>query len=231
MPNRKSVLNRAEQVRYLAATQELHSAGLDVDVPEEWLQDSHFLDVTVARSPASIAFDLPHGGVGYAICLRLVARQAPLVIQHCQITSEWDNQISMSNFNDRSPICRLGWLTYSQKELLNQGFDNSLRFHYRGQLIEGTILATGLQPIPAAYRTGMRVAVRLTFADSLGHEIEVEAELYVNRMSKKKNAALRLGRGLYEPLAQRETDAVLPQEDFRVPHRQHLETRNPEESE
>ena len=98
-------------------------------------------------------------------------------------------------------------------------------------MLEGTILATGLQPIPATYRTGMRVGVRLTFADSLGHEIDVEAKLYVNRTAKIKNAALRLGRGLYEPLAQRETDAVLPQEDFRVPHRQHLETGNPEESE
>ena len=128
MPIRKAHLNRAEQAKYRTAVQELDIAGVDVGVPEESVQDSLLLYVTVARSPASIAFDLPNGGVGYAICLRLVARQAPLVIQHCQITSEWDNQISMSNFNDRSPICRLGWLTYSRKELLNQGFDNSLRF-------------------------------------------------------------------------------------------------------
>ena len=64
MPIRKPHLNRAEQARYHAAAQELHSAGLDVDVPEEWLQDSHFLDVAVAGGPATGAFDLPNAGVG-----------------------------------------------------------------------------------------------------------------------------------------------------------------------
>lgn len=67
MPIRKTQLNRAEQARYLTATQELQIAGLHVDVPEEWLQDSRLLDVTVAKGPASVAFDLPNAGVGYAI--------------------------------------------------------------------------------------------------------------------------------------------------------------------
>ncbi len=230
MPTRKSRLNRAEQARYFAAMQDLHAAGLDVDIPEEWLQEAPLLDVTVATSPASVAFDLPNAGVGYAIYLRLVARQSALVLPHYQVTTKWDDEISLLNVDEHSPICRLGWMTYSRSDLLNEGLDTPLRFNYRGQMIEGTILATGLQPLPAAYRTGILVGVRLTFADSLGHEIDVEAELYVNRTAKR-NTVVRLGSGLYEPLAQRETDAVLPQEDFRLLHRQHLEAGSPEEGE
>ena len=209
--------------------QELHLAGLDVDIPEEWLQGSRPLDVTVARSPASVAFDLPNAGVGYAICLRLVALQSPLILPHYQITTVWDDEISLLNFDERSPICKLGSLTYSRNEVLNQGVCNSLRFHYRGQVIEGTILAMGLRPIPAAYRTGARIPFQLTFADSLGHQIDVEAELYVERMAKKKNAAVRRGAGLYEPRQPRETCAVLAGNDLRLPLRQHLETGDPEE--
>lgn len=211
MPIRKPHLNRAEQARYLAAAQELHSAGLDVDVPEEWPQDPHFLDVAVAGGPATGAFDLPNGGVGYAICVRLVAVQHELIVPHCQITTKWDAQIALLNFDERSPICNLGWLTYSRNEVLNQGFDNSLRFHYRGQVIEGTILAMGLQPIPATYRTGARVPFQLTFGDPLGHKIEVEAELYVDRIAKS-DATVQRGSRLYEPINPPETGVVLAAE-------------------
>ncbi len=202
-------LNRAGQPRYLAAAQELHSAGLDVDVPEEWLQDSHFLDVAVAGGPATGAFDLPNAGVGYAICVRLVAMRSGLILSHYQIRTKFDDQISPLNFDERSPICTLGWFSYSRNEVLNQHFDNSLRFHYRGQLIEGTILAMGLRPIPATYRTGARIPFQLTFAEPLGHKIEVEAELYVNRIAKRKNATVRRGSGLYYALNPPETGAVL----------------------
>ncbi|MGH9642686.1 MAG: hypothetical protein ACRD3Q_09685, partial [Terriglobales bacterium] len=163
MPIRKSILNRAEQARYLAASQELQAAGLEVDVPEEWLHRAHFLDVAVAGGPASSAVDLPNGGVGYAIYVRLVAMRRGLILPHYRITTEWDGQISLLLFDERGPICKLGWLSYSRNEVLNQHFDNSLRFHYRGEMIEGTILAMGLQSIPAAYRTGARIPLQLTF--------------------------------------------------------------------
>jgi hypothetical protein len=154
----------------------------------------------VARGLATAAFDLPGGGAGYAICLRLVALRHDLILPHYRIRTEWDSQISLLNFNECSPICKLGWFTYSRCDVLNQHFDNSLRFYYRGQLIEGTILAMGLQPIPAVYRTGARIPFRLAFGDPLGHEIEVEAELYADRMAKKKNATVRSEDDLYEPL-------------------------------
>jgi len=175
MPIQKPHLNRAEQAGYLSAIQELRIAGVDVDIPKKWMGNSDFLDITVAGGPATGAFDLPNGGVGYAICLRLAALQPDLILPRCRITTQWDDQILPLNFDERSPICKLGWVTYSRNEVLNQHLDNSLRFYYRGQLIEGTILAMGLRSIPVAYRTGACVPFQLTFWDPIGREIGVEA--------------------------------------------------------
>jgi hypothetical protein len=221
MPIQKRHLNVAEQAKYRVAIEELRSAGLDVDIPEECFSESCLLDVTVAASPATFVFDLPTGGVGYAIFLRLVARKCPLILSHCKIATSWDNQIVLMNFDQESLIFRLGWLTFSRNEVLNQGFGNSLRFHHRGQMIEGTILASGLQPIPEAYRTGMRVPFQLTLSDTLGHEIDVEAKLHVHRKAKRKNAPLRVGGGLYEPLTSHDTDSVISREADWIPRRQH----------
>lgn len=229
MPIRKAHLNREERASYLAATRELHLAGLDVDFQEERLQESSPLEVMVARGPATFVFDMPNSGVGYAIYVRLVARKAPLILPEYQIKTDWDDQIALVQIDEGGPTCKLGWLEYPRSEIVNQGFDNFLRFHYSGQMLEGTILATGARPIPPAYRTGAQVPFRLRFADPLGHEIGVEAALYVRRMKKRKNATVGRGTGLYEPRAPRETRALFPQGDFRLLERLRLETDNPEE--
>jgi hypothetical protein len=223
MPIQKRHLNAAEQAKYHVAIEELRSAGLDVDIPEECFSESCLLNVTVAASPATFVFDLPTD------CVRLVARKYPLILLHCRITTRWDDQIFLLNFDQSEPICRLGWLTYSRNEVLNQRFCNSLRFHYRGQVIEGTILGTGLRPIPEAYRTGMRVPFQLTLTDTLGHEIDVEAQLYVHRKAKRKSVPLRVGHGLYEPLPH--TAAIIPGEANWIPGRQHSVTGKREEHE
>ena len=70
--------------------------------------------------------------------MRLTARHYPLIMPHWQITTSWDDQTSLAHFDQRNPSCRLGWMTYSRSELLNQGFDEPLRSQYRGQTIEGT---------------------------------------------------------------------------------------------
>ena len=124
---------------------------------------------------------MPNSGVGYAIYVSLVARQAPLILPEYQIKTDWDDQIALVQIDERGPTCKLGWLEYPRSEILNQGFENFLRFHYCGQMLEGTILATGVRPIPPAYRTGAQVPFRLRLADPLGHEIGVEGALYVQR--------------------------------------------------
>ena len=177
-----------------------------------------------------MAVDLANAGVGYAICIRLVARQPRLILPHYEITTEWDHQISVLNF-DEGRICNLGSLTYSRDQILNHDLINSLRFHYSGQMIEGTILAMGLRPIPIAYRTGAHISLQLTFGDSLGHEVNVEAELYYERTTKRKNTSVRRGAGLYEPLIPRETAVAFAREDLRLGDRRHLETNNPQKLE
>ena len=231
MPTRKVHLNTAETANYFAAAKELQMVGLDLNIPREWSQQSRLLDVAVAGGPASGAFDLPNGGVGYAIYLRLVARRSRLILQDFEITTQWDDRISLLSVDECGPVCKLGWLPYSRKEVLNQRIQTSLRFHYRGHMIEGTILAMGLKPIPEAYRTGAHVPFQLTFTDSLGHEVNVEAELYYERTTKRKNTSVRRGAGLYEPLIPRETAVAFAREDLRLGDRRHLETNNPQKLE
>ncbi|MGH9544340.1 MAG: hypothetical protein ACRD23_03910 [Terriglobales bacterium] len=224
MPVRKSRLNRVEAARYLSAIQELHTGGVDF-VTGELLEDSRGLDVMVARGPASSAFDLPNAGTGYAIYLRLVSRRSRLILPYHRLTAKWDSEIALVDFDEDNPICKLGWLTYPRDHVLNQRLQNSLQFHYRGQMIEGTILALGVQPLPAAYRTGARVPLQITFGDTLGHQIDVEAELYSDRMTKRKNATAPRGTGLYDRYEAPEARAIGQQ---RIARRPRLETGYPE---
>jgi hypothetical protein len=43
-------------------------------------------------------------------------------------------------------------------------------------MIEGVILATGLEPIPKEYVQAMTVPVKLTFEDQFGNEISAEKD-------------------------------------------------------
>ena len=69
----------------------------------------------------------------------------------------------LESFEEGSPICELGSLEYPRSQVLNDRIENSLRFHYRGQMIEGMILASGLKRIPEAYRTGAIAPFQITF--------------------------------------------------------------------
>src|SRR6266404_7419069 len=173
MPTRKRHLNRVEQAQYLAALQELRVAGFDLDVPYQW-QESRFLDIQVAEGPASTAFRMPNFGIGYAIYVRMVATGARLSLLHCQVRTAWDDQIALLNVEERDKIVRFGWLKFSRNEILNQKFDSSLHFHYRGQMVEGMILAVGCQAIPATYGKRAQIPFLLTVTDSLGREVNVK---------------------------------------------------------
>ena len=64
-------------------------------------------------------------------------------------------------------------------------------------MFEGMILAMGYKPIPSAYRHGMLAPFELTFLDQHENEIRHEAELFVDRTSKRKNMVVRPRTGLY----------------------------------
>ncbi len=198
MPVRKSRLNRVEQAEYRAAAQQLQAVGLIPTIPEG-AECSRALHIVVFEGQASLVLDLSCGGVGYAIRVRLVAEQSGLTLLNCDITTEWDDEIFMAGFDERTPVCKLDWLEYQPRDVLNQRIDNGLRFHHRGEMAEGMILAMGPGPIPPAYSHGMLAPVELIFEDQFENKFGVAAEVVVDRTAKPKNAALRRGTGLYGP--------------------------------
>jgi len=198
MPLTKRSLTRAEMAEHLARAKQLRAAGLDIEIPEEWQENSCVLDIVVAGGCASLVCDSLTGGVHYAVGVRLVARLRVTLVDF-RLTTEWDDQIVLHSFVGQTPLCRLGRLEYLRSEVLNQRIENSLRFHYRGQMVEGMILASGLKPIPEAHRTGAIVPFRLTFTDSLGHEIGVEAELFVDRTAKRQKVPVHPSSRLFGP--------------------------------
>jgi hypothetical protein len=86
-------------------------------------------------------------------------------------------------------------------------------------MAEGMILATGIRPIPQAFRQGMLMPFELTFEDQSGNEIGVEAELSVDWTAKPKRAAAPCGTGLYGAAAC--SRRVVASEDLGGPQRQH----------
>ncbi len=194
MPTRKPHLNRAEQARYLMTLRQLQASG--VEIPDDLLENSRALNITVARGPASSVFDSSRGTF-YTISVRLVAEQ-PCTLLGCRILTDWDDHIVLRSFDEERPVCRLGPLSYWRAEVLNQRFENGLRFDRRGDWFEGMILANGLRPIPEKHLDGAIVPFQLTFEDVFGEEIIETAKLSVARTGKQRPAEQR-GAGLYGP--------------------------------
>jgi hypothetical protein len=96
------------------------------------------------------------------------------------MTTQWDRDIVPRSFDDRASLCKLGRLDYTQAEVLNQRIEDLLRFSHRGDIVEGLIMATGIWPIPQAFRQGMLVPFELAFEDQFENEISVAAELSVD---------------------------------------------------
>jgi hypothetical protein len=116
----------------------------------------------------------------------------------CGITTDWDDQIVLESFDDRSSVCQLSTREYRLSEVLNQTIDNYLRFAHRSYLVEGWLLASGIARIPTRYSAGAIVPFQLTFIDQFQNEISVEAELSVDRTAQQEREAARPRRGLYD---------------------------------
>jgi hypothetical protein len=196
MPTRKPRLNRAEQAQYLVTLRQLRTAGLDFEIPEELLENSRGVRITVAGGPASSVLDSSRGTF-YAIGVRLVAER-PDTLLDCRVSTDWDDHIVLRSFNEERSVCTIGPLSYSPAEVLNQRLEKGLRFDRRGDWVEGMILANGLRPIPEKYLDGAIVPFQLTFEDVFGWEVTETAKLFVARMEKQRPAEQR-GTGLYGP--------------------------------
>ena len=116
------------------------------------------------------------GCAGYVISVRLVGQGLGTVLD-CRLTTSWDDEIVLASFNDEGDsMCRLGLLQYPRDQVLNLRIQNSLRFQ-RGQMIEGVILATGVNPIPEAYRHGLIVPITVAFLDQNENQVRETADL------------------------------------------------------
>jgi hypothetical protein len=206
MPFIKRSLTRAEDAVYLGRAEQLRASGVDIEIPEERRADACALDIVVARPPASLVCDLPRGGVYFVVRVRLHPLQSGLILPDCQITTHWDDQIVLESFDERNPVVDFGGQLHQQSEILNQRIENNLRL-YRGQVIEGLVLASGLRPIPPEYRDGTIVPFQLTFTDQFDREFREQAELSVWRTTKRQNRALQSGCGLYDGAGQQQGPA------------------------
>ena len=65
------------------------------------------MDISVAGGLGSLVSESSHGGVHYAVWVRLVARYACRLLG-CRITTRWDDQIVLNSFDERASLCKLG---------------------------------------------------------------------------------------------------------------------------
>jgi hypothetical protein len=131
-----------------------------------------------------------------------------------QMTVPWDDQIAFDDVPEYNGLCRFESKDYPPKAVLNSRIYDLLRFHRRGDVVDGWILSCGYERIPAGYRTHTIVPCRLSFTDSLGQEFAEPAVLSVVRNSKPMDR--RRGTGLFGSAFDQ---AARPQEDAVGPER------------
>ena len=168
MPYLKRQLTRSEMQSDLAQAQRMRARGVEIEIPPEWL-DCEPLIIRTGDDHTTLAFDNRDGSAAYAIWVQLVAR-TPITLLDCEITSPLDDQIVLASFFENGQFCKFGWMEFPQRQVLNSRLENGLSLR-RDQMVEGTILASGLRPIPAAYPHGAHLPCTLSFFDQYGNEI------------------------------------------------------------
>jgi hypothetical protein len=162
----------------------MQAKGMDIEIPEQLLQRARCLDIIILGGLTEV-FDLASGLAGYKIYVRLVARR-PVTLLDCQITTDLDDNIVLDGqADDRRKCYWFGRQSYELEQVLNPRL-TCLRFHRRDQMVEGMILASGLERIPENYRSGMRVPFTLVFLDQSDNPISQDGELCVYRSTRRK---------------------------------------------
>jgi hypothetical protein len=174
----------------------MQSEGIDVEIPEEWEQTSHGLDIELAPPSESIVFEGPSGGTYYAVWVRLLALRSGLTLVGWEITTSWDDEIVAESFNSAGPIYNLGRQEYLRCEVLNQKIESNLSLR-RGQIAEGWILANGLRPIPPQFDDHSIAPFEVRFFDQFHSEHPAQGTLSVSRRSPRDGMKAPRGTGLY----------------------------------
>jgi hypothetical protein len=196
MPIHKPRNSREQEAVYLDRLRQLQAEGIDVEIPEEWSQRDRALKIIVAPPAASSVCESRTGSIIYIVLVRLVPRSG-LLLTDSDINTRWDNQIVLESFHDQSPVCRFGSAEFCRREVLNHRIENGLRLS-RGEMVEGYILARGLQRVPTEYGE-FAVPFEMVFSDQFGHEFRAHGKLSVSRQVQRDNTSVRPGTGLYGP--------------------------------
>jgi hypothetical protein len=183
MPIKKARLSRAEQARHLARVQELRGAGVDCELPDELQEKAvHDLDIFVAPSHGNILCEISPGFTAYAIWVRLIALRSNVRLENCKIVSDWDLE-SIVLCQSQKGQYRVGQaVDFPEDDVLNHRIERGLRFHHRGDVAEGWVVASGLKLIPDTYRNWMITRLSLAFTDQFGCEHTTKAEAILQRV-------------------------------------------------
>jgi hypothetical protein len=203
MPFKKRQLTRAEMQSDLVRAQRMRERGVNLQIPQEW-SECEPLIIRTGDDHKTLAFDGKNGSAAYAIWVQLVARE-PITLLDCQISSQLDDQIVLASVLEDGQFYKYGPLEFPKRQVLNTRLENGLSLG-RGQVIEGTILASGLRPIPAAYRHGYHLPCTLVFYDQYGREISRPISVCADRTWKSRKVIPLSDGGLYggTPQPQRE---------------------------
>ena len=203
MPIRIRRLGQMEEAEYRRCLREMQAEGIDVDISDGW-QEPCPLKITQGSQPGTVC-DLGGGNTGYAIWVRVVS-QRRVIVPDYEISSEWDEgSIDLPYLRETRGRYKFGTLDYAVTEVLNDQLERGLRFNFRGDMVEGVIIAYGCQAIPETYHGA--VSVRVTLIDTLERTAQTEIELLGGeRVSKRDQSPVRPGGRLYIPGGLENTD-------------------------
>jgi hypothetical protein len=196
MPNRIRRPGQMEEAEYRRCLREMQAEGIDVDISDGW-QEPCPLKITQGRQP-SLVCDLGGNNSAFAVWVRVVS-QCRVIVPDYEISSEWDEgSIDLPYLRETRGRYKFGTLDYAVTEVLNDQLERGLRFNFRGDMVEGVIIAYGCQAVPETYHGA--VSVRVTLIDALERTAQTEIQLLVGRrVSKRVQSPVRSGGRLYIP--------------------------------
>jgi hypothetical protein len=192
--------------------------GLQLNIPDEWLEHSRLLDVVIAPPSHNQVVERTSGGLNYEVWVRLCSLRRCRV-EYAELTVPWDDQIALDSPDEKDLMRRFGPLRRPFQEVLNLRIENTLKFARPGEVVEGVILATGMSRLPDSYSTGQLVPFTLSLYDQYGDALVERGHALVQRAVSRALATeaasedlfgnLRTGSGLTAE-ASRTTGSVQP---------------------
>jgi hypothetical protein len=117
----------AQEATHRDYLRQLQAEGIDVEIPEEWQENSRALDIVLAGPAESTVFESATGGVYNAVPARLVAERSGLILTDWDMSTEYDGQIVPESFDNCDPLWNLGGQVYRQGEVLNLRIEKGTR--------------------------------------------------------------------------------------------------------